>query len=74
MDADRGPKRLLEEDVRPAPQQTLTGRLFDSSDTAIAIRVPEREKKPLDKRTLDYIIKTGVAGGLAGCAVGGLEE
>lgn len=30
------------------------------------------DRKGLDKRSLDYILRSGIAGGLAGCAVGGL--
>lgn len=30
-------------------------------------------KTPKDKRSLDYIWRSGVAGGMAGCAVGGLR-
>ena len=36
-----------------------------TDDEAIAPR-----KKPVDKRSLDYLWRTGVAGGVAGCAVG----
>ena len=69
MDADRGPKRLLEEEATTA-QTTLGGKLFGSGDDPIAVHFPEKEvKKPLNKRSLDYIVKTGIAGGLAGCAV-----
>lgn len=39
-----------------------TGRLLEDS-------VITSGKKEIDKKSLDYIVKTGVAGGFAGCAV-----
>jgi solute carrier family 25 protein 16 len=31
--------------------------------------VPSKEHKKLDKRSWEYMAKSGIAGGLAGCAV-----
>lgn len=63
-EATRGPRRLLEE---PITEESETGS-FASDDTAIAIDNPGAGK--LDKQSLDYVLRSGVAGGLAGCAVG----
>lgn len=69
-DATRGPRRLLEE---PIPQRAKTGA-FQTDDAAIAIRDPADGKAKLDKRSLGYILRSGLAGGLAGCAVGTLHK
>jgi len=69
MDASRGPgpSRLLEE---PAPRTLQSqSKLFHTDDGAVAIHTPVRDPKRLDKRSWDYIMRSGVAGGLAGCAV-----
>ncbi len=63
--ATRGPARLLEE---PVPQDSRT-RSFHSDDNAVATRGPGQEKGKLEKRSLDYALRSGLAGGLAGCAV-----
>ena len=64
--ATRGPARLLEE---PIPQDLRT-RSFHLDDSAAAIRDSEEGKGKLNKRSLDYALRSGLAGGLAGCAVG----
>src|ERR1700760_3633454 len=67
MDPSRGPPRLLEGTPPRAPP---TPKLFNTDDAAVALQAHElKEPKPLDKRSLDYILRTGLAGGLAGCAV-----
>lgn len=67
MDPSRGPRRLLEE---PAPRAPPTTKLFNTDDAAVTLQAHSlKEKKPLDKKSLDYILRTGLAGGLAGCAV-----
>jgi hypothetical protein len=53
-DATRGPRRRFDE---PIPQ------------TSKMVRGPGDVKPELDKRSLDYILRSGLAGGLAGCAV-----
>src|ERR1700761_2470397 len=61
--------RLLEEPP-PAPDK----RLFSKTEPAVTIPrtgTGARESKQLDKRSLDYILRSGLAGGLAGCAVRG---
>ena len=62
----RGSRRLLEE---PASDDANPSSFPTDGDAAIAIAGPGGHKKELDKRSLDYIVRTGVAGGLAGCAV-----
>ena len=54
--------RLLEEPPRPksSPAIEITPAVDDVS----------RRKHELDKRSLDYVLRSGLAGGLAGCAVG----
>jgi hypothetical protein len=53
-DATRGPRRRFDE---PIPQ------------TSKMVRGPGDVKPELNKRSLDYILRSGLAGGLAGCAV-----
>jgi hypothetical protein len=66
MDA-RGPTRLLEEPVSTAP---TPAKLFNTDDAAVGLHPGEgKERKPIDKRSWDYILRSGFAGGLAGCAV-----
>lgn len=56
-----------------APPLATVGRMkktpaiCPTDDDAI---VPSRPKTQLDKKSWEYLIKSGVAGGLAGCAVG----
>lgn len=65
MDPSRGPSRLLEE---PAPRAPAF-ELATTSDSAVAHRAHEyKEKTSLNKRSLDYVLRSGLAGGLAGCA------
>lgn len=57
----RGSTRLLEEPP--------TQRIYTRNDAAVTLQVPaSREIKSVDKRSLDYLLRTGFAGGLAGCA------
>lgn len=64
----RGPTRLLEEPVA-APRAPPPTKLFSTDEAAVALHAREgKEKKPIDKRSLDYILRSGFAGGLAGCA------
>jgi hypothetical protein len=64
-DATRGPRRRFDE---PLPQTSKTGA-FSSDDAGIVTRGPGNVKPELNKRSLDYILRSGLAGGLAGCAV-----
>ncbi|KIY01757.1 uncharacterized protein Z520_01895 [Fonsecaea multimorphosa CBS 102226] len=60
----RGASRLLEEPP-PGPDR----RLFPDNDASITLTRPASQaQKPLDKHSLEYIIRSGLAGGLAGCA------
>ncbi|KIW34344.1 uncharacterized protein PV07_01125 [Cladophialophora immunda] len=60
----RGASRLLEEPP-PGPDR----RLFPDNDASITLKRPASQaQKPLDKRSLEYILRSGLAGGLAGCA------
>ena len=60
------PTRLLEED---APRASPAPKLFTTDDSAVAVPAHRfQEKVQLDKRSLDYILRSGLAGGLAGCA------
>jgi hypothetical protein len=54
--------RLLDE---PPPS-----RDFPTDGNAIAAKEVTGRKHELDTRSLDYILRSGLAGGLAGCAVG----
>lgn len=63
MDASRSSVRLLEEPaMRDDTRATL---LAPTSDASIAVPTP---RKKLEKQSMDYIIRSGIAGGLAGCA------
>jgi hypothetical protein len=53
--------RLLEE----SPQ----AKGFPTDEHAIAVKDDTGSKHELDKRSLDYVLRTGLAGGMAGCAV-----
>ena len=64
-DATRGSQRLLEE---PIPQSSKK-RAFHADHATIAIPGPGVEKARLDKQSVGYILRSGLAGGLAGCAV-----
>lgn len=66
--AHTAPRRLLEE---PGPPPGRNSTLPAVHDASLAISGASKgEGKHIDKRSLDYIIRSGVAGGLAGCAVG----
>ena len=69
-DVTRGPTRLLEE---PFPREPKD-RVFHSDREAVTIPGSERNRPKVDKRSLDYILRTGLAGGLAGCAVRARED
>ncbi|KAL9618604.1 MAG: hypothetical protein Q9160_006715 [Pyrenula sp. 1 TL-2023] len=60
MEVSRGNKRLLEE-ANTEPKVCPT----DNDAIAATSRVPT---KHLDKNSLDYVLRSGIAGGLAGCA------
>lgn len=61
-------RRLLEE--APSPVRD-THRLPDVNDDSLALTGVKHAEadKHIDKRSLDYIVRSGTAGGLAGCAV-----
>ena len=67
MEPDRGTQRLLEEPSRAAQNSS---KPLPAREVATNIHGSAQEKKPLDKQSMDYILRTGLAGGLAGCAVG----
>ncbi|KAL8712934.1 MAG: hypothetical protein Q9220_002792 [cf. Caloplaca sp. 1 TL-2023] len=56
MDASRGQEISTKKDRMLRP----------SYDATVAVKVPGKQTK--NKQNLDYILKTGLAGGLAGCA------
>jgi len=61
------PRRLLEE---PGPQARAGPRFPAVDEASLAVSGATKEDgKRVDKKSLDYIIRSGVAGGLAGCAV-----
>ena len=65
MEPGGGSRRLLEESETMA--QEKPGIIYKTGETSAGVL--KAEKKVLDKRSLDYIVRSGVAGGLAGCAV-----
>jgi hypothetical protein len=54
--------RLLDEPPQSKP--------FPTDEAAIAGKDVSGSMHELDKSSLDYILRSGLAGGLAGCAVG----
>lgn len=61
------PRSLLEEP--PSGQRPLV-RLPAADEVPIAVsKAGGQSEKRVDKKSLDYLIRSGVAGGLSGCAV-----
>ena len=54
-------QRLLDE---PPPSKDV-----HSEENAIAVKDITPRKHEIDKKNLDYVLRSGLAGGLAGCAV-----
>lgn len=63
-------RRLLEE----SPTSTPHSKLFKTDEVSVGFHSPPDKSKHVDKQSLDYVIRSGVAGGLAGCAVSGKEQ
>jgi solute carrier family 25 protein 16 len=63
----RGPAKLLEE---PLSRATDQGIYADTDALPVKVEPAPQGKKELDKKSLDYVLRSGLAGGLAGCAVG----
>ena len=40
-----------------------------SSSSSMKLNTDGRGQQPLNKRSMDYVLRSGLAGGLAGCAV-----
>lgn len=51
----------------PKPQEQITTPFY--SDTVMAASKGSHSPKQKRKQSLDYVLRTGLAGGLAGCAV-----
>lgn len=67
MEPHRGPVRLLEDSTPPANRGA---KMFTTDDAGTAVHTTVHdEKKKLDKKSMDYLVRSGIAGGLAGCAV-----
>lgn len=60
--ATRGPIQT------PDPEEAADHKMNLTDVEAVGTKVPRTLKKQ-DKRSMDYILRTGLAGGLAGCAV-----
>lgn len=60
MDMEVGPGEGKPQDAKPTVQHT--------SDLTIVSKEAGKQRHR-DKQNLDYVLKTGLAGGLAGCAV-----
>lgn len=68
MEPDHASRRLLEE----PPPSGLRARhnIPEVHDASVAVSGAVRQhEKRIDKKSFDYIVRSGVAGGLAGCAV-----
>lgn len=67
MEPDHVSRRLLEE---PPPATRPRNHIPEVHDASVAVSGAVRQhEKHIDKKSLDYIVRSGVAGGLAGCAV-----
>lgn len=53
--------------VLPKPQEQI--KILDYSDREMAASKGSHSSKLKSKQSLDYVLRTGLAGGLAGCAV-----
>lgn len=51
----------------PKPQEQITTPYY--SDTEMAASKGSHSPKHNSKQSLDYVLRTGLAGGMAGCAV-----
>jgi len=40
-----------------------------SANSTTTVPIERQSKKKLDKQSVEYVLKSGLAGGLAGCAV-----
>lgn len=61
------PRRLLEE---PGPLARARPHFPTVDEASLAVSGATKEgDKRVNKKSLDYIVRSGVAGGLAGCAV-----
>jgi hypothetical protein len=69
MDSRGATSRLLEEPP-PVSDQTRLSR----SGLAMTTKPGGIASKELDKKSLEYILRSGLAGGLAGCAVCALRQ
>jgi hypothetical protein len=49
------------------PSNSVMG--YDASKQDAATKTAAQRTKKIDKHSLDYVIRSGIAGGLAGCAV-----
>ena len=61
------PRRLLEEPTFP-PRRTATAPVDYDPSVAVSEGVRDREKQ-INKKSLGYMVRSGIAGGFAGCAV-----
>lgn len=62
-----GPPRLLDEPLDPP---TVQPPLHSVGDASLAVSGALKEQPhPIDKKSWSYLVRSGVAGGFAGCAV-----
>ena len=66
------PRRLLDE-PGSSPRPSAHFPAVDEASIAVS-EVTKEDKKRINKKSLDYIIRSGVAGGLAGCAVSTVDN
>ena len=63
--------------LQTAPEMEVTGAGIDqdrrtyrnATNPPIVAQESTGVQKPVDKQSLDYVLRSGLAGGLAGCAV-----
>lgn len=66
------PHRLLE---IPLEQSSHPDRIPPVGEASLAVSgAVEKEGEHIDKKSFSYIVRSGVAGGLAGCAVSRRQE
>ena len=68
MEPGHASRRLLEEPLPSASSTRHSIPEVHEASVAVSGAVRDHEKR-IDKKSLDYIVRSGVAGGMAGCAV-----
>lgn len=63
------PRSAVADDTRATAQVTSRTAATDSEPAPQVKRDARGDAKQVNKRSVDYVLRSGLAGGLAGCAV-----